>query len=245
MGIDETGISGNRDFPATSWSAIRNAQDPASPEYQRHLRRLVEIYWRPVYTVIRHGWKRSADDAKDLTQEFFAHVIVDRGLARTYEPDRGSFRALLRAAISSFMLSAARDAGRLKRGGGSDILSLDMLGDHVFDMASEMETLTPEEIFDRAWNQTVMAQAIQVLEKKLVADGKGPTFEAFRRYDLEPDDATSYADLAGRLGLSPAQVKHALTHARATLREIVTEIVRGYVDGPEDLAGELRRLLGA
>jgi hypothetical protein len=41
------------------------------------------------------------------------------------------------------------------------------------------------------------------------------------------------------------QVKHALLLARAAFREIVTELVRGYVDDPADLATELRRLFGA
>lgn len=244
MGVSDSGISGDREFPLTSWSAIRNAQDPGSPEYQRHLHRLIELYWRPVYSVIRHGWGRSHDDAKDLTQEFFAQVILDRELARTYEPARGSFRGLLRAAITSFMRMAVRDAARLKRGGGKTILSLDAFGEGTVEGMPDAEGLAPEEIFDRAWNASVMAQAIALLERKLVGDGKAQVFEVFRRYDLDPDPSVSYAELGTALDLSPAQVKHALIQARGALREIVTDVVRGYVDGPDDLAVELRRLLG-
>jgi DNA-directed RNA polymerase specialized sigma24 family protein len=245
MGLTETGISGDREFPSTSWSAIRHAQDPGSPEYERHLRRLVEMYWRPVYCVIRHAWAKTNDDAKDLTQEFFASVVLDRELVRTYVPERGSFRALLRAAISSFMHNVVRDAGRLKRGGGMKPLPLDAAGDGL-DGLPDVDKLTPEQVFDLAWNQVVMTQAIELLEKKLTAEGKPAAFSVFRRYDLDGGSAElSYATLGAELGLTAPQVKHALLHARGVFRDIVTDIVRGYVDGPEDLAAELRSLFGA
>ena len=33
---------------------------------------LVRAYWRPVYYHLRVQWNATADNAKDLTQEFFA-----------------------------------------------------------------------------------------------------------------------------------------------------------------------------
>jgi hypothetical protein len=73
MGVDETGISGKHGFPVTSWSMIRSARDPASPEYARHPRRLIELYWRPVYSVVRSAFRVPPDDAKDLTLVFFSN----------------------------------------------------------------------------------------------------------------------------------------------------------------------------
>ncbi len=244
MGIDDTGISGNREFPETAWSMIRHARDPGSAEYTRHLKRLVELYWRPVYFVIRYSWAKTDDDAKDLAQEFFATVIFDWELLRSYVPERGSFRGLLRAALTSFMRNTIRDAGRQKRGGGMPTLSLNDdhgIGDHIPDAAA----LTPDQIFDVAWNQVVMGRAVAMLEKKLIEEGRTSTFTVFRRYDLEGDSAThSYSALGAELGLSVPQIKHALGHARALFRDIVTEVVRGYVDGPDELAAELRSLFG-
>ena len=76
-------------------------------------------------------------------------------------------------------------------------------------------------------------------------EGNSLSFEVLKRYDLELDrQELSYADLGKELGISPDRVRHALVHARAALREIVTEIVGGYVDGPEHLGAELRQLLG-
>lgn len=247
MGVSESGIAGNREFPATSWSVILNAQDPASPDYARHLGRLIELYWRPVYCVIRSRWARGHQDAKDLTQEFFASVVLDRDLLRAYAPQRGSFRALLRTAIGNFMQDVARGSGRQKRGGGAAVLSLEGLAaDQGFEPAEGEDALTADEIFDRAWNRSVLAEAVAALESRLVGEGKRAVFEVFRRYDLEGDSAEmSYADLGRALSLTEAQVRKALHVARAALREIVAGIVRGYVDSADDLEAELQSLFGA
>jgi DNA-directed RNA polymerase specialized sigma24 family protein len=244
--LDENGISGNREFPSTSWSVIANARDAGSPDYVRHLERLVRLYWRPVYSLIRHGWHKCHDDAKDLTQEFFARVVLDRELVKAYAPERGSFRSLVRAAITSFMRDVAREAGSQKRGGGRMPASLESVGEEAAPLVPGAEALTPEQIFDLAWNASVLEAAVGILERRLKAEGKAAAFEVFRRYDLEGDSAEmSYADLGRDVGLTAPQVKHALLGARAAFREVVTELVRGYVDAPADLAAELRRLLGA
>jgi len=245
LGVTDSGILGDREFPSTSWSVILRVQDPDSPEYGRHLGRLIELYWRPVYSVIRHAYGRAHDDAKDLTQEFFATVVVDRALVRTFAPERGSFRTLLRTALTHFMRDVARGATRQKRGGGALPVSLDRFEAGAFDAVPGAEQLTPEQMFDLTWNEAVMSEALARLEKRLAGEGRATVYEVFRRYDLAGDgEEASYADLGRELGMSVPQVKHALLHARATFREIVTALVRGYVDDPADLAAELRRLLG-
>ncbi len=246
MTISDSGISGSREFPTTLWSVIVNAQDPTSPECARHLHRLVELYWRPIYCVIRHAWARGHDDAKDLTQEFFATVVFDRELVRRYEPERGSFRTLLRTALSRFMNDMGRRSGSQKRGGGKAMIaSLDQIEEGEVDAVPSDGAVPPDELFDIAWNEAVMSQAVTLLRNRLAAEGKAEVFEIFRRYDLEGDSADlSYADLGASVSLSAPQVKYALTHARNAFREIVMDLVRGYVDDPAELAAELRGLFG-
>lgn len=245
MSVTEGGIDGEREFPSTSWSVILHAGDPASPDYARNLQRLIELYWRPVYCVIRHAYAKSHDEAKDLTQEFFATVVLDREVVQRYAPERGSFRAFLRPTITYFMRDVARESGRQKRGGGAPVVSLDRIGGTVVAPLPGAESLTPEQMFDRAWNETVLEEAMALLQKRLAAEGKSVAFEVFRRYDLEGEgEQSSYAELGQAMSLSAPQVKHALIHAREALREVVTDLVRGYVDDASDLAVELRALLG-
>lgn len=245
MGVSDDGISGGSHFPLTSWSVILHAQDPDSPDYARHLGRLVQLYWRPVYCVIRYSWGKPHDEAKDLTQEFFATVVLDRQLVRTYVPERGSFRVLLRSTITLFMRDMGRFRSAKKRGGGTTQISLDCIGADAVEIAEGSTSLAQEEMFDAAWNETVMNEAVDHLEKRLKAEGKGAAFEIFRAYDLEPEGSElSYAALGERMGMTVPQVKHALIHARGMFRKVVTDVVRGYVDDPADLESELRRLMG-
>jgi len=240
MAISDTGIGGGRQFPATSWSSLRGAQDPDAPEYARSMRHLVETYWKPVYLMIRRGWARTEADAKDLTQEFFSVVVLGRSLVSTMTPGEGSFRAVLKKALQNFCITAARDAGREKRGGKATLLDLDVVPEVPADAR------TPEELFDEAWRERVLDQAVKLLEERLRAEGRADMFSLFQRYDLEGERTTvTYGELSMASGRSVPQVKHALRAARAAFGEAVMDVVRGYVDGPDDQTRELQALFGS
>ncbi len=243
VSVSDTGIVGGKQFPETSWSALLAARDPRSPDYARRLQGLVELYWKPVYTVIRYKWAKSADDAKDLTQEFFVNAVLEGNLLHTFEPERGSFRAFLRRAVNYFMCETTRDGSRIKRGGDLKFVSLDGMEDLVAPHGEQLSN--PEQLFDATWNQVVLSRAVALLKARLKGEGREVSFELFERYDLDAErKAVSYADLGQGFGLSSSQVKHALGHARAAFRETVIEVVRDYVDGPENLTRELELLFG-
>jgi RNA polymerase sigma factor (sigma-70 family) len=244
MGVNDDGIAGDRQFPSTCWSLILHAADPRSPVFHENLRRLVELYWKPVYWVIRHSWKKSHDEAKDLTQEFFTTCVFDRALVSDFEAARGSFRTFLRVAVSSFLRNASRDGSRLKRGGAMEIVSLsDAPGDTV-ELPEDADTLTPEELFDHAWQQFLFRQIVTKLEETLRDEGKESAYVAFAHFHLTQGDPPSYAEIGDKLSFTVPQVKHALKHARAVLRAIAAEFVRQYVADPQELAAEMRPLLG-
>lgn len=239
-----SGSDGGREFPSTSWSAVLHARDPGSPEHRRNLERLVAIYWRPVYWVIRRRWARSDDEAKDLTQEFFASAVLDGTVMQNFQPGLGSFRSYLRGALSNFMGHVVEAAARLKRGGNAVTLSLDASGRDVLEGIPDTASLSPEAAFDAAWNRFVLMRAVEGLERRLVAEGKATVFAAFRRYELEGEaQDLSYVDLGRDLGLSADQVKHGLVRARKLLRESLAEVLREYVGDPRALAEEMKATL--
>jgi hypothetical protein len=56
------------------------------------LSELCQVYWRPVYVFLRkQGYGR--EDAQDLTQGFFAHLIENRGYAHA-DREKGRFSLL-------------------------------------------------------------------------------------------------------------------------------------------------------
>jgi len=108
----------------TQWSQVLAARDGSDTEARAALESLCQTYWQPLYAYIRHqGY--SPDEARDLTQGFFAEFLEKDFLADV-DPERGRFRAFLLASLRHF-LSHERDRERaLKRGGGTTTLSLDV-----------------------------------------------------------------------------------------------------------------------
>jgi len=172
--------------------------------------------------------------------------MLERHLMQSFERRDGSgFRAFLRTAITRFMVDERRGAQRDKRGGGAAVLSLDALGAVDFEPMRDGASLSAEQMFDLAWNEAVMNEAMARLRQQLLARGQGTAFEVFRRYDFEGGSAElSYAELGRALSMTERQVKHGIGLARAAFRDIVTEIVSGYVEDPAELGAELKALFG-
>jgi RNA polymerase sigma factor (sigma-70 family) len=240
----ETQIGGpGGGFPSTSWSVVARLRDPRSAERKALLERLIADYWKPVYCLIRHSWAKTNEDAKDLTQEFFLTEMLKGALLDHFDPDRGNFRAFLKGSIANFMKRAARDAGRLKRGGDARAVSLELGEVDLTQVVPDPRARTAEEAFDRSWKRVVLARAVALLEQRFRARSQEAYFEVFRRYDLEPDGPdVSYQSLGRALHLSPDAVKNYLTRARDEFTRAVTDIVAEYVGAEGDLSAELDRL---
>jgi len=67
---EDTNIGGpGGRFPTTRGSAIQGVSSPDASERRRSFDTLVAAYWKPVYKYVRIRWRRSNEDAKDLTPE--------------------------------------------------------------------------------------------------------------------------------------------------------------------------------
>ena len=114
-------------FPATRHSAIERIRD-ADPETRRAaFGDLVEGYWKPVYKYLRLTWRLDTEDARDLTQGFFADAFQKAWLER-YEPGKARFRTFVRVCADRFVMNMRQSSSRLKRGGGVQTLPLDFDG---------------------------------------------------------------------------------------------------------------------
>ena len=80
-------LAGRSDFPTTRWTLVIAAADPQRKEARSALVSLCEGYWYPLYAYVRRrGYP--ADQAQDLTQEFFVRVLEGRYLDRA-DPEKG------------------------------------------------------------------------------------------------------------------------------------------------------------
>src|SRR5262245_29068405 len=85
-------LPGPSQFPTTRWTLVIAAGDPQHKEARSALVSLCDNYWYPLYAYLRRcGYP--ADQAQDLTQEFFIRVLEGRYLSRA-DPERGRFPIL-------------------------------------------------------------------------------------------------------------------------------------------------------
>lgn len=79
------------EFKTTRWSLVV-AAGGGGQDARAALGELCQAYWRPVYAYVRrrgHG----PDDAADLTQAFFLHLLEHQAFARA-DAARGRFAPL-------------------------------------------------------------------------------------------------------------------------------------------------------
>jgi RNA polymerase sigma factor (sigma-70 family) len=218
-------------FPSTQLSLLEAASSGAALPNEA-LERVSALYWKPVYRFIRVKFGQNNEDAKDLTQSFFA-TALQRDLFARFDPAKASFRTYLRMAVERFAASQYAADNRQKRGGGIEF-------EPVAEQAAAAES--PEQVFEREWQRQLFALALDDLRAHCEGCGKLLQFEIFEAYDLAAADRPSYAGLAARHGVAETAVTNYLAWARRMLRHFVTERLRGATAGERDLRGEMRRL---
>ena len=81
---------GGPQFAETHWSMVLSAGHSAEPGAAAALERLCRTYWYPVYAWIRSRG-HDAEEARDLTQDFFAALLRRDSLAGVSQ-EKGRFR---------------------------------------------------------------------------------------------------------------------------------------------------------
>jgi len=217
------------------------ARNSGSPRAEDAMEKLCRAYWPPLYAYIRregHG----ATEAQDLTQEFFARLLAKDYLQHLRHQD-GKFRSFLLTFLKHFLSDERDKAGALKRGGGMTFVSLDetSVEDRCLDALSN--GLSPEQIFERRWAQTVMERALNRLRQEYEADGKAALFEELK--DIQPGEhgESSHAEIGARLGMARGTIASAVHRLRKRHRELVREEIAQTVARPEEIDEEIRNLL--
>ena len=222
----DTDIGGPRHkFPVTNQSAIAGARSDDQIIRRRAFDTILTSYWKPVYKYVRLKWQASNEDAKDLTQGFFANAFEKNHFA-SYDATKASFQTFLRTCLDGFVANERKADRRLKRGGDMDHYQLDFAAaDAEFAAHQSATTLTPEDYFQREWMRSMFAIAVEAFRERCVESNRMVHFQLFERYDLN-DEAASYASLAEEFGLEVTTVNNYLAAARRDFRRLVLEKFR-------------------
>ena len=226
----DTAIGGrNGQFPTTHLSLL---EANASGLTTAAMDQVIALYWKPVYKFIRFKFQKDNEDAKDLTQGFFASAM-QRDFFSRFDPEKAPFRTYLRMAVERYAASQYASANRQKRG-----------GEIQFEPVEEHHAVTeaPEEGFEREWRRQLFSLSLDDLRSHCETNGKQIQFQVFCEYDLCDSDRPSYAELALRYGIAETSVTNYLAWARRMLRSFVTERLRSTTANARDLHQEMRRL---
>lgn len=178
---------------------------------------LCKIYRQPVLAYVRAHLK-SGEEAEDLTQSFFAHLL-EQNLPARADRERGKFRTFLLASLANFLANERKRAHAQRRGGAAR---------HIADVALEElpgQTLGPEQAFEHEWAQTVLREAIGRLEHEIERAGKAPLFSQLRTFLIDSPDRQDYETVALTNGMRPNTVAVAVHRMRARLQEIVRDVL--------------------
>jgi DNA-directed RNA polymerase specialized sigma24 family protein len=233
---------GRPNFVTTQWGLIAAASVEGTAEARAALEELYRLYCYPVYAFIRrrgHG----RQDAQDLTQDFFVHLLEKDTLGRA-DRQRGRFRSFLLGALDYFLAHAAERARAGKRGGGCQWVFLDDdTAENSYQLAAP-EGMTAEKVFDARWAATLVESAFARLRSELESEGKGHVFEALQGFLLGAKDA-SYQQVADALSLSLGALKTIIHRLRGRYLALLREEVARTVATPGEVDQELRYLRAA
>jgi RNA polymerase sigma factor (sigma-70 family) len=231
-------------FASTRWTIVLEAGNSAtvSAHAFNALSELCQIYWRPLYSFLRRqGY--GPEDARDLTQGFFADLIESRAYARA-DREKGRFRSFLLGTLKHFVADV-RDRGRaLKRGGGMILQNLDDKATAEAEVQIARATkLQAEEVYDREWAALLLRQALDRLAQECALAGKAELLSHLLPYLSATEESTiPYEEMAQRAHRPVTTLRSDVARLRKRYRAILREIVRDTVFEATEVDEELRYL---
>jgi RNA polymerase sigma-70 factor (ECF subfamily) len=230
-------------FATTHWSLIAAAQDADSSQAQAALAELCDAYWYPLYAYIRRQGV-PAEEAQDLTQEFFARLLEKHwldGVDRT----KGTFRSFLLTACQHFLANERDRARAQKRGGDRKTVSIDLGNAEARYVREPAHHLTAEKLYSRRWALTLLEQVLARLRDTFVQAGKEALFDRLRIFLQGERQGTSYGHLADELGMTEGAVKVAVHRLRRQYRDLLRAEIARTLDDPTRIDEEIRDLFAA
>jgi RNA polymerase sigma factor (sigma-70 family) len=245
----ETEIGGPaKEFPRTRRSLLAGVRASEAEPRRAALDELIALYWKPVYAYVRLRWRRDNEQAKDLTQSFFA-AAAEKDFFGEFDASRARFRTFLRVCVDRFVANSDRAGAALVRGGASEHFALDFdAAERDAAIAEPPDPNSLDEWFENEWRRALLDAALAELDRTCRARGFAVRIEIFRRYDVAAsagDAKPTYDALAAELGIDATAVTNHLAAARRDFRRIVLERLRAWTHDEDEFQAELRALTGS
>lgn len=227
-------------FATTRWSLILSVGAGADDRSDAALEELCRSYWRPLYAFARRRGC-SPEDAEDAVQGFFTELLRGSSLAAV-DRAKGRFRSFLLNGMQNHLASEWATKQRQKRGGGVEIVPLELVhAESEFLAQKQSEYETAEHAFDRTWALALLGRARGRLRLECVASGKAAVFDAL--FPIEVSEAgADYATLGARLSIPESTLRSTAMRLRRRWRELIRNEVAETVTTEEALEEEMASL---
>jgi RNA polymerase sigma factor (sigma-70 family) len=231
----------NGGFATTRWTVVLAAGRDETPASAPALAQLCERYWPPLYSYARRrGY--SVEHAQDLTQAFFVRFLEKRDV-QSADRQRGKFRSFLLASFKHFLANEYDREHAKKRGGGQQVISLEIDTAEARYSAEPVDELTPESLFERHWAQGVLDRAFAALRAECTKSGKATMFAALSDYLIGEKQHGGYVKTARLLGTSEGAVKVTVHRLRRRLRDLLKAEIGTTVSEDSEIEEEIRYLI--
>jgi RNA polymerase sigma-70 factor (ECF subfamily) len=232
--------NGSPDFRTTHWSDVIEGGQGDEAVSRKAVGRLYVSYFYPLYVFVRRkGY--SSDDAKDLTQGFFAKLL-EKNYLQQVDAEKGRFRSFLLAAMEHFRANEWNRNHRQKRGGEACVLPLDIDATETRYLAEPADSVTPEVAFDRRWAMTVIQRVLARLRAEYVEAGKSALFEELKDFLSEKQPAP-HEEVAKRHDISAGNVGVAIHRLRKRYKFFLRDEITQTLGRNENVDDEIRYLI--
>lgn len=231
-------------FTTTHWSQVMRAgqDDPAAAGAA--MGQLYQVYRLPIYNFICRQDHCNHQDAEDLTQGFFEHLIKKATVKRA-DRDIGKFRSFLLGALNHFRANERDRILTEKRGGKCQMISLDDTGAPEMRGQEPPVPLTADKEFNRDWAFALVKQAREQLKDKYTREDKAGLFATMEPALLRADTKDLHTKWAATLKMSEEAAEVAFHRLRRRFGKALRHEVEQTVSNPADTNEELRHLLAA
>ena len=209
------------------WFWRHKVQQPAA---QAALEKLCRTYWRPIYGFVRRQGV-GPEEAKDLTQGFFALLLERRDLDAVRK-EKGRLRSYLLTSLKHFLTNERNRAMAIKRGEGQRLIPLEDLRERERVGFEPAETLTADQIYERAGRWRCWIKSWPGWERNIAPrSGNCGIVRAAQKLLTDEPDRPSQARLRVNSAMTENAVKQAFHRLRQRYRAVLARRNRPHGDG--------------
>lgn len=218
--------------PDTRWSVVlKAASGEHTSDARQALRQLCEMYWQTLYRVARK-LGRNDDQACEAVQGFICVLLEgSKQPLHLADPDRGRFRSFLWTCFKGYLADEAKAATRQKRGGTTQIVSLDSRGPDGRLLLEPVDDLTPEDAFRKSLALDTFQAVLEELKGIRESKEEFDRLVAYLAKECRGDKARTLAD---QLGVSEDQARLEVLKFRQQFRKVFRRRVGEILSNPTE-----------